>query len=109
MENIQILNLFFKAENERDWISYKKFLSPHIVWELHSERILKIEGIENYLNTIKSAYKGNSNTFEIESIVSSKDSSRIVSVLVNNSGERSCDIFEFDNGVIVREYEFILG
>ena len=76
---------------------------------LHSERILKIEGIENYLNTIKSAYKGNSNTFEIESIVSSKDSSRIVSVLVNNSGERSCDIFEFDNGVIVREYEFILG
>ena len=61
------------------------------------------------MNTIKSAYKGNSNTFEIESIVSSKDSSRIVSVLVNNSGERSCDIFEFDNGVIVREYEFILG
>ena len=109
MENIQILNLFFEAENERDWISYKKFLSPHIVWELHSERILKIEGIENYLNTIKSAYKGNSNTFEIESIVSSKDSSRIVSVLVNNSGERSCDIFEFDNGVIVREYEFIVG
>lgn len=109
MENIQILNLFFEAENERDWISYKKFLSPHIVWELHSERILKIEGIENYLNTIKSAYKGNSNTFEIESIVSSKDSSRIVSVLVNNSGERSCDIFEFNNGVIVREYEFILG
>ena len=109
MENIQILNLFFEAENERDWISYKKFLSPHIVWELHSERILKIEGIENYLNTIKSAYKGNSNTFEIESIVSSKDSSRIVSVLVNNSGERLCDIFEFDNGVIVREYEFILG
>ena len=109
MENIQILNLFFKAENERDWISYKKFLSPYIVWELHSERIRKIEGIENYLNTIKSAYEGNSNTFEIESIVSSKDSSRIVSVLVNNSGERSCDIFEFDNGVIVREYEFILG
>ena len=39
MGNIQILNLFFKAENERDWISYKKFLSPHIVWELHSERL----------------------------------------------------------------------
>lgn len=109
MENIQILNLFFKAENERDWSTYKKFLSPHIVWELHSESISRIEGIENYVNTIKSAYEGNTNTFEIESIVNIKDSSRIVTILVNNLGERSCDIFEFDNGLIVREYEFILG
>ncbi|MGI6509537.1 MAG: nuclear transport factor 2 family protein [Erysipelotrichaceae bacterium] len=109
MDNLQILNLFFKAENERDWNTYRQFLSHDVVWELHSHSHSKIEGIENYLNAIKSAYEGNTNTFEIESIVKSKDLSRIVAVLKNNLGERSCDIFEFDAGLIVREYEFILG
>ncbi|GEM_PF-3840395 len=38
----------------------------------------------------------------------SKDLSLIVTVLKNNLGERSCDIFEFEAGLIVREYEFII-
>ncbi|WP_282920183.1 nuclear transport factor 2 family protein [Ignavigranum ruoffiae] len=109
MNNLQILNLFLKAENERDWHTYRQFLSHDVVWELHSHTYSKIEGIENYLNTIISAYESNRTTFEIETIVKSKDSTRIVAVLRNSVGERSCDIFEFEAGLIVREYEFILG
>ncbi|MBJ8326249.1 nuclear transport factor 2 family protein [Streptococcus pacificus] len=107
--NIQdILALFFKAENERDWESYQQFLSPDVVWELHSNDITKIEGKEKYLDTIKSAYEGNTNSFVVESFFMGQDPSKIVAILRNNLGERSCDIFEFKEGLIVREYEFIL-
>ena len=32
----------------------------------------------------------------------------IVTVLKNNLGEHSCDVFEFEAGLIVREYELII-
>lgn len=44
MDRKQILTLFFKAENERDWKTYRKYLSPDIVWELHSKEKIKIKG-----------------------------------------------------------------
>ena len=38
----------------------------------------------------------------------SKSGNRIVTYLVNNFGVRSLDIFDFKDGKIYREYEFIL-
>ena len=108
MNNQEKLTVFFKVENERDWETYRKFISPDVVWELHSCGHTKIEGIENYLNTIKAAYEGNANSFVVESFYSGMDDTRIAAILRNNLGDRSCDIFEFKDGLIVREYEFIL-
>jgi hypothetical protein len=55
------------------------------------------------------AYEGCSDTFVCETMYQSSDGDRIVTILKNNLGERSCDIFEVADGLIVREYEFTLG
>lgn len=108
MNNKTLLLAFFDAENKRDWPIYRKFLSPNIVWMLHSRQTRTISGIEDYLAAMMAAYDGSDNTFICESLHQSSDSTRIVTILKNNLGERSCDIFEFSGGLIVKEYEFIL-
>ena len=45
MDNKEKLINFFDAENKRDWITYRKFLSEDILWELHSTQVEIINGI----------------------------------------------------------------
>ncbi len=109
MDSKDILLAFFEAENKRDWATYQKFLSPDVVWVLQSKQTKIIRGIDNYLNAIMEAYQSCNNTFDCEALYQNSDGSRIVTILKNNLGERSCDIFEFSDGCIVKEYEFILA
>lgn len=109
MDNQTLLIKFFKAENERDWETYCKFLHQDVRWVLHSKEVKTIQGIEAYLSTITSAYKDSQDTFVCEKTYEDIKGDRIVAVLVNNHGERSCDIFDFKDGLIYKEYEFILG
>ncbi|SHI06655.1 SnoaL-like domain-containing protein [Sporobacter termitidis DSM 10068] len=109
MANKDSLLSFFDAENERDWSTYRKFLSPDVVWILHSKQTKTIKGIDAYLAAIMEAYKGSDNTFVCEALYQGGDENRIVAILRNNLGERSCDIFEFSGGLIVEESEFILS
>ncbi len=37
---------------------------------------------------------------------SATDENRIVTILKNDFDQLSCDIFEFENGLIVREYKY---
>ena len=108
MNTKDILLDFFEAENKRDWSTYRKFLSSDIVWELHSNQVKTIRGIDDYLTTIMEAYRNCDNTFVCQTLYQNSDGSRIATILKNNLGERSCDIFEFSDGCIVKEYEFIL-
>lgn len=108
MDTMNILLAFFEAENKRDWSTYRKFLSPDIVWELHSNEVKIIMGIDDYLTTMMEAYRDCDNTFVCETLHKSSDGTRIATILKNNLGEHSCDIFEFSDGCIVKEYEFIL-
>ena len=108
MNTKDLLLAFFEAENKRDWVTYRKFLSPDVVWVLHSKQTKTIRGIDDYLAAMMAAYNGSDNTFIYESLHQSSDGTRIVTILKNNLGERSCDVFEFSNGLIVKEYEFIL-
>lgn len=100
---------FFAAENERDWETYRKFLHTDVRWVLHSKEVKTIQGIEAYLGTMIAAYKDSQDTFVCEKIYEDITGERIVAILVNNHGERSCDIFDFKDGLIYEEYEFILG
>jgi len=109
MNTKELLLAFFEAENKRDWITYHNFLSPDVIWELRSTHVKITQGIDNYLLAIMSAYEDNDNTFICEALHQSKDGTRIETILRNNLGERSCDIFEFSSGLIVKEYEFILA
>lgn len=108
MENKEKLIAFFKAENNRDWEKYKTFLSQDVKWMLYSKETKQISGIDDYMKVITDAYKGSSNIFTVESLFESEDKSRIAAVLINSLGERSCDIFDFERGKIINEYEFIL-
>ena len=109
MNTKEALMAFFEAENQRDWAAYRSFLSPDVCWELHSKQVKTIQGIDNYVNAIAVAYEGSDQTFVCETLHQSGDGARIVTILRNNLGERSCDIFEFADGMIAREYEFTLG
>lgn len=109
MNNAEALSQFFEAENARDWARYRSFLHPEVVWELHGDEVRVICGVEEYLSVIKAAYADTTIQFTCKRMDVSADGNRIVTYLVNGQGERSVDIFEFEGGKIVREYEFLLG
>ena len=107
MTNLETLTLFFRAENQRDWKTYQKFLHPKIIWELHEQKVSVIRGIEDYLSKIRQAYHHNTIQFSCLHAFSTAEN-RIVTILKNDFGQLSCDIFEFENDLIIREYEYLL-
>ncbi len=108
MTNREILAEFFKAENERNWEVYRQFLHEEISWQLFGKKEKNIVGIENYMQVIKNAYSNNNIRFSCVDMQISADGNRIAAYLVNDSGVRSLDIFDFKDGMIYREFEFIL-
>ena len=56
MTNREVLEAFFKAENERDWEAYQQFLHSEISWQLFNKEEKKIVGIQDYIQVIKNAY-----------------------------------------------------
>ncbi|UTC66972.1 MULTISPECIES: nuclear transport factor 2 family protein [unclassified Treponema] len=108
MNNKEVLAAFFKAENERNWNIYQRFLHSEISWQLFGKEEKKIIGVENYMQVIKKAYSNTDAQFSCVNMQISSDGNRIVTYLVNNFGARSLDIFDFKDGMIYREYEFIL-
>jgi hypothetical protein len=76
---------------------------------LHSKKVSIITGIDSYLTAMIEAYAGNDSTFVCEKLYQNISGNRIVTILVNNLNERSCDIFEFKDGLIFEEHEFILS
>lgn len=102
------LREFFEAENRRDWARYRQFLHPEVTWWLHGDNEKIIRGIKDYLETIQRAYQGVEVQFRCEHMFTSRDGQRIVSYLVDDEGKRSVDIFEFKDGLIYKEYEFLL-
>ena len=108
-DNQYVLIKFFEAENRRDWDSYGAFLSDTVVWELHSGcQVKTMRGKESYIAYMQSVYQQNNNTFICEAMYVSGGGNRIAAILKNSRGERSCDIFNFFDGLICREYEFTL-
>jgi hypothetical protein len=109
MSNKQKLLKFFESENNRDWETYRSFLHPQVKWILHSKEERLICGIDNYLAAIKRAYSQIGGTFKCEGIYRGGNEDRIVTILKNSFGELSCDVFEFKDGLIIEEHEFILS
>ena len=60
------------------------------------------------MQVIKKAYANSDAQFSCSEMQISRDGNRIAAYLVNDSGVRSLDIFDFKDGMIYREYEFIL-
>ncbi|MDO4719909.1 MAG: nuclear transport factor 2 family protein [Peptostreptococcaceae bacterium] len=103
------LRKFFEAENKRDWESYRQFLHPQVRWRLFGAEEKRIEGVEEYMRVMKSAYEGRDTQFVCQKMEVSDDGRRIAAHLLNDQGERSLDIFDFKEGRIYREYEFLMS
>ena len=97
---------FFDAENRRDWDDYREFLHPQIEWVLEED---VIKGRERYCETIVAAYAQSASRFRTHQMLETEDRRRIATLLVDTDGRRSLDIFEFEDGLIRREWEFLLG
>jgi hypothetical protein len=110
MDNEKSLLEFFSAENKRDWTRYKTFLHPCVEWILFSDSKRQITyGIGDYMDKMRSAYGKSEDSFICEKMITSCNGQRILAILVNNHGHRSIDIFDFENGLIRNEYEFLMG
>ncbi|MBE6485152.1 MAG: hypothetical protein E7Z96_10405 [Actinomycetaceae bacterium] len=68
-----------------------------------------IAGRDAYVSAMRAAYKGRSTTFRCEQMFTDTTHGRIACLLVDDHGERSLDIFDFDGPLIRREWEFLLG
>ncbi|MDR1805813.1 MAG: nuclear transport factor 2 family protein [Clostridium sp.] len=109
MDNQAKLQAFFSAENNRDWEAYRAFIHDGITWECHSSGQTKtICGANEYIDYIKIFYEKHDNWFDVEQLYASPDGTRIVAILRNNLGEKACDIFDFEDGLIIREFEYTL-
>jgi len=110
MSNENALLKFLEAENSRDWDQYMRYLHPSVEWTLFAiSGSQSMQGIENYMERIISAYEDNNDSFVCEQRYSSQSGTRIVTVLCNNHGQRSIDVFDFEDGLIRAEYEFLLN
>ena len=108
LTNIEKLFAFFDAENQRDWQTYQTFLSDHVSWELEGDTTEIIKGKTGYLTKIQKAYHNNPVQFRCTYYQLSPDQNRIVTILENDLGDLSCDIFFFEKGLIVKELEYLL-
>ena len=108
MTNLEKLFAFFDAENQRDWQTYQTFLSDQVSWELQSDTIEIIKVKADYLTKIQRVYQNNPVQFACTYYQLSPDQNRIVTILENDLGDLSCDIFFFEKGMIVKEIEYLL-
>ena len=108
MTNLEKLFAFFEAENQRDWQTYETFLSDQVSWELQGDTIEIIKGKADYLTKIQKVYHNTPVQFSCTYYQLNSDQNRIVTILENDFGDLSCDIFFFEKGMIVKEIEYLL-
>ncbi len=108
MTNIEKLFALFDAENQRDWQTYQTFLSDHVSRELEGDTTEIIKGKTGYLTKIQQVYHKNPVQFHCTYYQLSPDLNQIVTILENDFGDLSCDIFFFEKGLIVKEIEYLL-
>lgn len=105
----ETLASFFQAENDRDWKSYRTFLHADVIWHLHAEHETVIQGVEEYLRAIQDAYRNSSTRFRVGEMHESARGERIAVMLIDDDGRRSFEVFDFEDGRIRCEHEFLLG
>ena len=111
MDHETMLRAFFDAENRRDWETYRTYLHPDVKWVLHKEggEPREIVGLTAYVEAMERAYEGSNATFVCDALVKGQSGDRFVTILRNSEGALSCDIFDFQDGLIALEHEFLLG
>lgn len=102
----QVLEAFFEAENKRDWEAYERFLHPEVEWRVAGRTVA---GRADYLRAMRAAYAGSDSCFRLHQVIESADGRVVATLLIDSRGNRSLDVFEIVEGLIRREWEFLLG
>lgn len=106
----EALERFFAAENARDWVAYATYLHPGVEWRLFDGPVeTVVSGRDAYLAAMERAYRGVATQFRPVQILVDDGRNRVVTLLVDDDGERSLDIFDFEDGLVRREWEYLLG
>ncbi|MEO7421148.1 MAG: DUF429 domain-containing protein [Ornithinibacter sp.] len=104
------LRRLFEAENARDWAICADLIHPDVMWTLAGDGDPQlVQGRAAYLARLAAAYLGSQRQFQCIEVTRSQDGRRIVTVLLDTEGRRSVDVFEIEDGVVRREWEFLLG
>ena len=70
---------------------------------------LPVSGEDGDVGGAARAYAGSDARFRVEEAHEAARGSRVVVLLVDDSGKRSFEVFDFEDGLIRREHEFLLG
>lgn len=109
MKNTELLKKFIEAENKRDWETFAACLHPEVMWFLHGETShLPIAGREDCVKSTIAGYQNTNATLVCENMMESKSGNRIIATLRNSYGVVSVEIFDFEDGLIRWEHEFLL-
>ena len=105
-----VLVELFAAENARDWATFQTLLHPEVEWTLIGpDTTAVVRGRTTYMNRILAAYESASDArFTVRRSLSN-EAGMIVTELIDNHGDVSVDVFDVRNGLVRREWEFLLG
>ena len=105
----ETLRRLFAAENTRDWDAIAQLLHPRVTWLVVGDRTSLIEGRDDYVARLEAAYADRPTAcFEV---VRWRDSGRgrVLCELVDEEGAMSVEVFDVENCLVVREWEFLFG
>ncbi|GAA1452452.1 nuclear transport factor 2 family protein [Nesterenkonia lacusekhoensis] len=105
-----VLDELFAAENARDWTTFRALLHPEVEWTLiGSGTTSVVHGRDAYMNRLEATYESAPDAeFTLRRSLRN-DAGLIVTELIDNHGNVSVDVFDVRNGLLRREWEFLLG
>ncbi len=105
----EVLDRLFSAENERDWDAFRSLLHPQVEWTLIGPKTTVIRGRDAYMRRIEDAYTSAPEVrFAVHRSLRN-EAGLIVTELLDNEGNVSVDVFDVRGGLVIREWEFLLG
>lgn len=105
-----VLSELFAAENARDWAAFQALLHPEVEWTLIGpDATTVVRGRTAYMRRILAAYESASDAkFSVRRLLRN-EAGMIVTELIDTHGDVSVDVFDVRDGVVRREWEFLLG
>lgn len=105
-----VFDELFAAENSRNWTTFRSLLHPEVQWTIVGpEAPALVEGRAAYTERIKAAYEfAPAAEFTVCRSLRNEEGTT-VKELIDHHRNVSVDVFDICNGLVRREWEFLLG
>lgn len=106
----EVIEAFFDAENVRDWPRYAAHLHPAVEWTVFDGSAGRtVAGRSAYVEAMKHAYEGAATQFRCIQALVDESRGRVATWLIDDEGNRSLDVFDLQDGLIKKEWEYLFG